>query len=37
MSGGELEILIAPDFAITMTGPVTGVAQGTLAPDIFGA
>ncbi len=36
MSGGELEILIAPDFAITMTGPVTGVAQGTLASDIFG-
>ncbi|MEN9216955.1 MAG: diaminopimelate epimerase [Gloeomargarita sp. HHBFW_bins_162] len=35
MPGGELEITIAPDFAITMTGPVTGVAQGTLAADIF--
>lgn len=35
MPGGELAIQIAPDFAITMTGPVTGVAQGTLAPDIF--
>ncbi len=37
MPGGELAILIAPDFAITMTGPVTGVAQGTLAADILGA
>lgn len=35
MPGGELAIRIAPDFAITMTGPVTKVAQGTLAPDMF--
>ncbi|APB34360.1 diaminopimelate epimerase [Gloeomargarita lithophora Alchichica-D10] len=35
MPGGELAIRIAPDFAITMTGPVTGVAQGILASDIF--
>ncbi|WP_247216409.1 diaminopimelate epimerase [Synechococcus sp. C9] len=35
MPGGELAIQIAPDFAITMTGPVTAVAQGTLAPDVL--
>ncbi|WAS04694.1 diaminopimelate epimerase [Gloeomargaritales cyanobacterium VI4D9] len=35
MPGGELAIQIAPDFAITMTGSVTGIAQGILAPDVF--
>ena len=35
MPGGELAITITPDFAVTMTGPVTGVAQGTLAADLF--
>ncbi len=35
MPGGELAIQIAPDFAITITGPVTAVAQGTLAADLL--
>ncbi|MCS6781734.1 MAG: diaminopimelate epimerase [Gloeomargarita sp. SKYBB_i_bin120] len=35
MPGGELQIRIAPDLAVTLTGPVRGVAQGTLAPDLF--
>ncbi|MCS7225961.1 MAG: diaminopimelate epimerase [Gloeomargarita sp. SKYB31] len=36
MPGGELHISMTPDLCVTMTGPVQGIAQGVLAPDIFG-
>jgi diaminopimelate epimerase len=36
MPGGEIKIKIAEDFAVSMTGPVTRVAEGVLYPDIFG-
>jgi len=35
MPGGELEISIAEDFEITMTGPVSKVWQGYLAEEVF--
>ena len=35
MPGGAVEIEIGPDYAVTMTGPVTRVADGELAQDIF--
>jgi diaminopimelate epimerase len=35
MPGGTLEIAIAEDFAITMTGPVTQVAEGALSSELF--
>jgi diaminopimelate epimerase len=35
MPGGNLEIEIADDFAITMTGPVVRVAEGFLSPELF--
>ena len=35
MPGGTLEIEIADDFAIRMTGPVTKVSEGTIAPEMF--
>jgi len=35
MPGGALEIEIGADYAITMTGPVTAVAQGTLSSELF--
>lgn len=35
MSGGCLHVAIGPGFAITLTGPVTRVADGTLAPELF--
>lgn len=35
MPGGTLGIEIADDFAIRMIGPVTAVAQGTIAPEMF--
>jgi diaminopimelate epimerase len=35
MPGGRIEIEIAPDFAITMTGGVTKVATGTIDPEMF--
>ena len=35
MPGGKIEIVIAPDFAVTMTGSVTKVATGTLDPEMF--
>jgi len=35
MPGGTLGIEIADDFAIRMTGPVTKVAEGTIAPEMF--
>jgi len=35
MPGGTLEIEIADDFAIRMTGPVTKVSEGVIAPEMF--
>ena len=35
MPGGQLHIAIDANFAITMTGPVTRIAQGHLADEIF--
>lgn len=35
MPGGTLGILIADDYAIRMTGPVTRVAEGVIAPEMF--
>ncbi len=35
MPGGRIEIKIAPDFAIRMTGSVTRVATGTIDPEMF--
>ncbi len=36
MPGGQLEIAIADDFAITMTGPVVRVAEGAMDDEAFG-
>jgi diaminopimelate epimerase len=36
MPGGTLAIEIAEDYAITMTGPVRRVAEGTIADEAFG-
>ena len=33
--GGTLAIEIGEDFAITMTGPVTKVAEGALSQELF--
>ncbi len=35
MPGGTLDIEIAPDFDVRMTGPVTRVAQGSLHAELF--
>ena len=35
MPGGTLEITVADDFSISMTGPVTPIAEGTIAPEMF--
>jgi diaminopimelate epimerase len=35
MPGGKIEIEIAPDFAIRMTGSVTRLATGTIDPEMF--
>jgi diaminopimelate epimerase len=35
MPGGEIEIQISPDYEITMTGPVTKVATGTIDPEML--
>lgn len=34
MEGGELEVEVAPDLSIIMTGPVEEVFEGTLSPDL---
>jgi diaminopimelate epimerase len=34
MPGGVIAIEIGEDFAIRMTGPVTRVAEGTMAPEM---
>ncbi|MBW2011798.1 MAG: diaminopimelate epimerase [Deltaproteobacteria bacterium] len=35
MPGGELEISISEDYSISLTGPVTKIAEGTLSPEMF--
>ena len=35
MPGGKIQIKIAPDFAISMTGSVTKVATGTIDPEML--
>jgi diaminopimelate epimerase len=35
MPGGTIDITVSGDFAISMTGPVTKVAQGTISSEIF--
>ena len=35
MPGGKIDIKITEDFAVSMTGPVTRVAEGVLYPEIF--
>ena len=35
MPGGQIEIVISDDFAITMSGPVTKIADGTIAEEMF--
>ena len=35
MPGGQIDITVSDDFSITMTGPATRVAQGTLSSEIF--
>lgn len=35
MPGGKLNIRIGDDFSIFMTGPVTGVAEGSMHPDLL--
>jgi diaminopimelate epimerase len=35
MPGGPLEISIGDDFSISMTGPVTRIAEGTISPEMF--
>jgi diaminopimelate epimerase len=34
MPGGELSILVSPDFSIHMVGPVAKVADGSIAPGL---
>ncbi len=36
MPGGRLDIAVGEGFAITMTGPVTKVAEGTISEEAFG-
>ena len=33
MPGGTIRIEIAPDYALTMTGPVTHIADGEIDPE----
>jgi len=35
MPGGILEITVADDFSISMTGPVTPIAEGTISSEMF--
>lgn len=37
MPGGNLQVHIGPSYAITLTGPVTRVAEGTLDPEMLAA
>ncbi len=35
MPGGHLDITVAPDYTVSLTGPVTRVAEGTVFPELF--
>jgi diaminopimelate epimerase len=35
MPGGQIDITVSDDYFITMTGPVTKIAEGTIAEEIF--
>lgn len=35
MPGGTLQIVVGDDFTVTMTGPVTKVAEGTICDELF--
>jgi diaminopimelate epimerase len=35
MPGGQIEIAVAPDYSIQMSGPVAKIAEGTIATEIF--
>jgi diaminopimelate epimerase len=35
MPGGTIDISVADDFSISMTGPVTKVADGTIIKEMF--
>lgn len=35
MPGGEIQIVVSQDYSITMTGPVTKVAEGLISEEIF--
>ena len=35
MPGGQIDITVSDDFSITMTGPVTKIADGTIAQEMF--
>ncbi len=35
MPGGDLDITVADDYSISMIGPVTKVAEGKLADEVF--
>jgi diaminopimelate epimerase len=36
MPGGKIDITVSTDFFVSMTGPVTRVAEGTISSEIFG-
>jgi diaminopimelate epimerase len=35
MPGGTLEITVADNYSISMTGPVTRIAEGTISSEMF--
>ena len=35
MPGGEIKIVVSKDYSITMNGPVTKVAEGLIADEMF--
>lgn len=35
MPGGQIDITVSDDYAVTMTGPVTKIADGTVSEEIF--
>ena len=35
MPGGKIDIFVSEDFSISMTGPVTKIAEGTISTEMF--
>jgi diaminopimelate epimerase len=35
MPGGKIDITVSSDFSISMTGPVTKIAEGTISTEMF--